>query len=58
MKFNKNEIIYYANQHSDFWKMIDYVDWYNLTDFGKNKYHNLYFNSASYRFNNYIKQEI
>ena len=31
----KEELLKIINNNDDFWKMVDYINWYNITNFGK-----------------------
>lgn len=49
------DLVNFINENADFWKMVDYIDWYNLTNFGKNDNYHDYMDKAKLKLNKFIE---
>lgn len=53
-----DQLIDFINDNDEFWKMVDYVNWYDLIDFGRNDNHKEYIMKATDRLHKFIEKRI
>lgn len=52
---NKKHLIKFINSNDEFWNLVEFINWNELTDFGRNQNHFQYIDSAKYRLKKYIQ---
>lgn len=51
-----DKLIDFINNNDEFWKMVDYINWNDLIDFGRNNNHHEYINKATDRLHKFIEK--
>lgn len=55
---DREKFIIFINENDDFWKMVDYINWYNLTDFGRNDNHHEYMSNTKIKLKKFIEIKV